>query len=124
MASALKTWQVFARSSGGAVRPDLLTMGERRMSPENLPGLTLTFHDLDLVLCQPVQLVHERVDLLVHLRDVTLNGLAVIVEVPFGLGIVLVQFQHLFDERDETIMLALVGWIVEVDQANRNVSSV
>jgi hypothetical protein len=58
-------------------------------------GSSPPFHDLDLVVGKAVQLVYQHVDLVIYLLDTALPGVALVIQVAFGFGIVPLQLQHL-----------------------------
>ena len=78
--------------------------------------LRLTFHNLDLVVGQPVQLIHQRIDLLISRVNLALNQVAVMGGL--GGGQTRMQLQHGVHQFDHAIMRGFVGGVGEVDGAD------
>ena len=66
-----------------------------------------SFHNLDFLIGQPVQLVHQFVNLAVGGVDLTL--VQFLVGLRFGGSLTLVQFQHLLDEFHRAVVVGNTG---------------
>ena len=73
----------------------------------------LRFHNPDLLFRQPLQFVHQPVDLPVRGLDLTLDG-SLLVAGSSGCQL-LVQLQYLIDEGDHAIVAGDTSWIGCVD---------
>jgi len=78
-----------------------------------------TFHNFDFFLAQPIQLVHQPVDLGVRRLDLALEHLFVLRQP--GVGCLPMQGEHALDQRHHARMSGGVGRIIESVKAGAGV---
>jgi hypothetical protein len=94
--------EAFAREPKSIGNPSISGILNKLVALANASPLSLTFYNLDLLLRQPVQLVHQRVDGAIGGVDLPLDQIAVMGGV--DRRELLVQRQHFVHQRHHAIM--------------------